>query len=306
MSVLSPPPHVPADPRTSPVLARAGPKTQRRKDQQPRNTKHTNQFDIFNLMSRHYIDRHHVTHLDGHDRHRFGKNRRPAAQRKDMRTQQQKFFYPLNPFMPQLAQQYMWYQPSFAASANGAPRMWNGSNIPLASKADLRKTGRRSQYGKSGRPHAMLSNSLQRQARSNLGRRNKRNGPRRFRGDSYRPAHHSVHDRSSNTVSEEESKSSTATADQSAASDQEVDKLLDEAFAELGLDEDESGDGDESEEDWEAADYSTPPLSQWEYPEASYERDRETFYRIGGTNLNTSFIGSDFPTNFLEDVNSLT
>ncbi|KNC97417.1 hypothetical protein, variant 2 [Spizellomyces punctatus DAOM BR117] len=172
--------------------------------------------------------------------------------------------------------------------------------------ADLRKTGRRSQYGKSGRPHAMLSNSLQRQARSNLGRRNKRNGPRRFRGDSYRPAHHSVHDRSSNTVSEEESKSSTATADQSAASDQEVDKLLDEAFAELGLDEDESGDGDESEEDWEAADYSTPPLSQWEYPEASYERDRETFYRIGGTNLNTSFIGSDFPTNFLEDVNSLT
>ncbi|KAI9101884.1 hypothetical protein DFS34DRAFT_611887 [Phlyctochytrium arcticum] len=93
-------------------------------------------------------------------------------------------------------------------------------------------------------------------------------------------------------------------------SENEVDQLLDDAFADLGLHsfhpsdssdseyDDADDECEEEEEDWDAIDYCTPPLCQWEYPEDSYEQDRETFYNLGGTHLNTSFIGQEFPVDF--------
>ncbi|KAI8917817.1 hypothetical protein DFJ77DRAFT_320821 [Powellomyces hirtus] len=59
-------------------------------------------------------------------------------------------------------------------------------------------------------------------------------------------------------------------------SEQDFDVMLDDVFADMAL----CGNGDEEdavEEDYDDSDYCTPPLSQWEYPEAAYTADRRKF-----------------------------
>ncbi|KAI8820954.1 uncharacterized protein EV422DRAFT_567280 [Fimicolochytrium jonesii] len=97
--------------------------------------------------------------------------------------------------------------------------------------------------------------------------------------------------------------------------DVEIDLLLDDAFADLGLeigggegettDAERDADADEEEDDDEGEGCTTPPFAEWEYPDEIYVADRVKFREMGGTSLDRSFIGCMPPKGVLEGLDEL-
>ncbi|KAJ3179262.1 hypothetical protein HDU85_004953 [Gaertneriomyces sp. JEL0708] len=84
----------------------------------------------------------------------------------------------------------------------------------------------------------------------------------------------------------------------------EVDKLLDDAFAELDLELSPATDDSESD-DSESDGSCTPPLSQWQYPTTPYVHDSSRFSGLGGSTTDGTFIGNPLSTNVLGNFDGL-
>lgn len=228
----------------------------------------------------------------------------------------------------------------FQYSLQSSPHTWYHRNVSAAQKR------RGANFLPIGFPPVKKSNLTRRSNANNYIRqkrpqqyRQRRQGPavyghprydahRRFGGDFYRPSRDDLRNckLESAVVFQPDSLKPTATSppagsDSSAPAastetvhiltEEEMDAALDEAFAELELEEAaQAAEGDESEEeeeeeDYDAPDYQTPPLSQWQYPDEPYEEDRRIARELGCWSVERTFIGAKLPRRILDGLDEL-